>query len=78
MVTTFDTISHQALVLPPAQRMSLARSLIESVESEDSPSPEVAWEAEIQARLARYHAGESTSIPAAEVFRKLREIAPAR
>ena len=78
MVTTFDILCHQAMVLPPALKMTLARSLIESVESDDAPSPEAAWEAEIQERIARFDSGQTTGIPAADVFRKLREIAPSR
>jgi putative addiction module component (TIGR02574 family) len=74
---TMDAISHQALVLTPAQRLSLARTLIESVESEDAPSPEAAWDSEIRDRIARFDRGETAGIPASDVFRKLRAIAPA-
>lgn len=58
--------------------MSLAYRLIESVEADDAPSAEAAWTAEITERLERYDRGESKGIPAAEVFRKLNEIAPAK
>lgn len=78
MNMTLDALSHQALVLPPAQRLILACSLIESVESDDAPSPDVAWDTEIRDRIARFDRGETTGIPASDVFRKLREIAPAR
>lgn len=78
MTATMDAISLQALVLPPEQRMSLARQLIESVEGADSPSAEEAWKGEIAERIARYDRGESRGIPAAEVLRKLSEIAPAK
>ncbi|MES2598427.1 MAG: addiction module protein [Verrucomicrobiota bacterium] len=78
MSMTIEALSHEALVLPPAQRLSLACTLIESVEADDTPSPDAAWDAEIRDRIARYDRGETLSIPAADVFRKLREIAPAR
>tara|TARA_R110002049_G_scaffold42310_2_gene126249 strand:- start:931 stop:1167 length:237 start_codon:yes stop_codon:yes gene_type:complete len=76
MPTALEAISHQALVLPPDQRMELARTLIESVEGSDYESPEEAWNDEILQRLQRYREGETQGIPAADVFRKLREIAP--
>ena len=78
MMVTLETTSDQALVLPPDQRLNLARTLIESVDGIEDCSPEAAWEVEISARLERYLSGESPSVPAAEVFRRLREIAPGR
>jgi len=78
MTMTMDSLAHHALDLPPAQRLILACSLIESVESTDAPSPDAAWDTEIRDRIARFDRGETTGIPAADVFRKLREIAPAR
>jgi Putative addiction module component len=78
MTMTMDSLSHLALVLPPAQRLILACSLIESVESDDAPSPEAAWDTEIRDRIARFDRGETTGIPASDLFRRLREIAPAR
>jgi len=78
MTATLDSIVDQAMVLPPAQRLNLARTLIESVDGTEDCSPEAAWDAEMKARLDRYQSGESPSVPAADVFRRLREIAPAR
>ena len=78
MTLTVDAISQHAMILPPAQRMDLAKSLLESVEGDDAPCPDAAWDAEIRSRMERYDAGESASIPAADVFRRLREIAPVR
>lgn len=78
MSTTLDTVSGLALDLPPDQRLNLARTLIESVDGTDDGSPEAAWDEEIRARLARFQSGLTTSIPAADVFRRLREIAPGR
>jgi putative addiction module component (TIGR02574 family) len=78
MAVTFDTLSDQALKLPPEQRMKVARNLIESVETEDALSPDAAWEAEIRERIAQFDAGEVVGIPASEVFRRARDLAAAR
>jgi putative addiction module component (TIGR02574 family) len=76
MPVTLETISKEALVLPPDQRVVLAHILLTSVEAAPEPGAEAAWESEIARRIARFDAGESESIPASEVFAKLREIAP--
>ena len=78
MPATLDTLSQDALVLPPDQRLQLARRLLDSVDLDPEPGAEAAWQAEITRRIARYDAGESKSIPAGEVFARLREIAPSR
>ena len=78
MTAPLETISDHALGLPPADRLTLARTLIESVEGSEDPSSEAAWDVEIRARLERFQCGEAPSIPAADVFRRLREIAPGR
>ena len=78
MTTAMKSLSHDAMRLSPDERLQLACSLIESVESEDAPSPGAAWEEEIRGRIERYDNGETSGIPASEVFRELREIAPAK
>ncbi len=47
MPVTLDAVAHDALVLPPDQRLALARQLLESVDLEPEPGAEAAWEAEI-------------------------------
>ena len=76
MAATLDAVSQDALVLPPDQRMALAYRLLASVEPEPEPGADAAWEREIAQRIARFDAGESQTVPAAEVFARLREIAP--
>lgn len=76
MPATLDALSRDALVLPPDQRVALAYRLLVSVEPEPEPGAEAAWDAEIVRRIARFDAGESKPIPAAEVFARLRKIAP--
>ena len=78
MPATLDEVVHDALVLPPEQRLALARQLLESVDLEPEPGAEAAWEAEIVQRIARAESGTSKAIPAGEVFARLREIAPDR
>jgi len=76
MPSDLDALAHDALVLPPDQRMALAYRLLLSVDSEPEPGADAAWEAEISRRIARFERGESQSIPAAAVFDRLRVIAP--
>jgi putative addiction module component (TIGR02574 family) len=76
MPATLDAISHDALVLPPDQRVTLAYRLLASVEPDPEPGADAAWETEITQRIARFDSGESPTVPASEVFARLREIAP--
>ena len=76
MPATLDTVAEDALILPPEQRLALARQLLESVELAPEPGAEAAWEAEIARRIASFRADESKTIPAGEVFARLRQIAP--
>ena len=76
MLGALDALSHDALELPPDQRVTLAYRLLVSVEPDPEPGTDAAWEAEILARIARFDAGGSQTVPAAEVFARLREIAP--
>jgi putative addiction module component (TIGR02574 family) len=78
MPVTLEAISQDALVLPPDQRVALAYRLLASVEPDPEPGADAAWEAEIAQRIARFDAGESQTVPASEVFARLREIAPGR
>lgn len=78
MPATLEAVTHDALILPPDQRLALARQLLESVDLEPEPGAEAAWEAEIAQRIARYRSGESQPIPAGEVLARLRMIASSR
>lgn len=77
MADTLEVLSNHALVLPPDQRAELAYRLLVSIEPDSPTSADAAWNEEIERRIARFDAGESQSIPAAEVFARLSEIAPA-
>jgi len=76
MPATLDALSHDALVLPPDQRVALAYRLLVSVEPDPEPGADAAWEAEIVKRIARFDAGLSQPVAASDVFARLREIAP--
>jgi putative addiction module component (TIGR02574 family) len=72
MAAILDALSHDALVLPPDQRVALAYRLLASVEPDPEPGAEAAWDAEIARRMARFDAGQSQPVPAGEVFAGLR------
>jgi putative addiction module component (TIGR02574 family) len=76
MSVALDVLARDALALPPDERLALARRLLDSVDLEPEPGAEAAWQAEIARRIALFDAGEAETIPAAEVFAALREIAP--
>ena len=78
MPATLEALAQEALLLPPDQRLSLAQRLLDSVDLEPQPGAAAAWELEIARRIQRLDSGESQPIPAAEVFARLRQIAPGR
>ncbi|MDA1276628.1 MAG: addiction module protein [Verrucomicrobia bacterium] len=78
MSATLDAVTQEALILPPEERLALARRLLDSVDLEPEPGAEAAWEKEIARRIARFKAGESRPVPVGEVFARLRQIAPER
>lgn len=78
VAATFNVLAQNAFVLPPDQRIALAHRLLSSAEPGLNPDAEAAWEQEIARRVTDSDAGEVTPIPAAEVFARLRRIAPER
>jgi putative addiction module component (TIGR02574 family) len=78
MPATLEALSHDALILPPDQRLALACQLLESVDPAPDPDADLTWEKEIQRRIASLKNGEVRPIPAAEVLARLRQIAPDR
>lgn len=78
MNAALEAISCQVFLLPPEQKMQLALALMESVETDSPVTAGEAWTAEILHRIEDYDSGRVQGIPASEVFRKLREIAPDR
>ena len=78
MSATMESLSAQVFVLPAEQRMRLALALMESVETDNPTTAHAAWSAEISSRIVAYDSGQTKSVPASDVFRRLREIAPDR
>jgi putative addiction module component (TIGR02574 family) len=78
MSSTLEAISHDALVLPPDERVALAYRLIVSMEPAPESGTEAAWEAEIATRISRFDRGETQAISAANVLSALRDLAPGR
>ncbi|HWO26207.1 MAG TPA: addiction module protein [Kofleriaceae bacterium] len=67
-----------ALALSDDDRAKLAEKLIESLDGELDPDAETAWAAEIDRRLARIDAGQSSSLSMDEALARLRRVARAR
>jgi hypothetical protein len=72
-------ITKDCLELPSAQRLKLARILMDVSEPDQNFSPDVetAWEEEIGARLLAVRDGTARSRPIAEVFQQLDQLYPA-
>ena len=73
MIQTVDDLVHSATGLPPEQRFTLARRILESVEPEGNAGIDSAWTVEIRDRIRRYDSGEIKGIPASDVFAELDE-----
>jgi putative addiction module component (TIGR02574 family) len=66
-----ESLAKEAIELPPDQRLTLAQRILASVEPDETPAIDEAWEAEIRERIRRYDRRESKGISAAEVFADL-------
>ena len=72
MSTVIDTIVTQALQLSPRDRAAIAERLISSLDDEIEPDVEIAWQEEVQSRLAEIDNGEVVCIPWEQVLHRLR------
>jgi putative addiction module component (TIGR02574 family) len=61
----------KASELPETDRAELAGLLLQSIEEEVEPGVEEAWAAEIERRMADFHAGKLKMIPWSEVRAQL-------
>jgi putative addiction module component (TIGR02574 family) len=78
---TVQTVFEQAMKLSDAERKDLVRRLMPTLPEGGSPDPTAvaaAWHQEITARLERFDRGETTAIPADEVFDRLERRFPER
>ena len=62
-----EELYERASALAPEDRAELAGLLLESIEDEPDEGVEDAWAAEIERRMADYHAGRVRTIPWSEV-----------
>lgn len=70
-----DHLTNEALALPSSERAKLASALIASLDDAPSDEPaelELAWEQEIERRLAEYRSGRAQSAAASELFAEAR------
>jgi putative addiction module component (TIGR02574 family) len=75
-----ETVFEQAMKLTDNQRRDLVRRLLPTLpgETNDPAAAETAWHQEIVARLERFDRGETTAIPAHDVFERLDRRFPER
>ena len=78
MNNTLESISCEALELPPDQRVTLAHRLLKSIDLDQEAGAAEAWQQEIERRIQNYDQGLSKTVSAAEVFARLAKIAPRR
>ena len=69
---SIETLTAEALKLPPDQRATLADKLVESLDPSDDPEIRRAWETEIDRRIADVESGRAKTIPAEQVFAEIR------
>ena len=75
MSATLEKVAEEAKNLSLADRSALTRILIESLDgepAEDLADVEQAWQAEVEKRVDEIKSGRVKTIPAEEVFAKLR------
>jgi len=71
MPESLEHITSEALLLPDDERLTLAQRILASVEPPSEAGAEAAWDMAIRERIKSYDAGNSASIPVAEVFTEL-------
>lgn len=68
MQQTLEELTQSAIDLPPEQRFTLARHLLESVEPSENTDVDMVWELQIRKRVDRFDRGETHRSSAAEAF----------
>ena len=68
-------LEQQACTLSPDERAHLAEVLLESLRDTPLSEIEMAWEREIEHRVAAFDRGESPTHPAEDVFAEARRMA---
>lgn len=68
-----EQVLQAAMSLPQGERAEVANHLYDSIEGFATPEIEEAWRVEIAERIRASDAGEVESIPAEEVYARLKE-----
>lgn len=69
MPTTAQTLSEQALLLPPEERLALVDRLLDTLDEPDT-AVDALWASEAQARLEAYRCGEVKAVALSDVVAK--------
>ncbi len=72
MIRQTAKVTKVALKLPPRSRAKLAEQLLRSLDDPNQKEIDSLWANEAEARVDAFERGEMKTIPAREVFRKLR------
>ena len=72
MTTARTAIESEVLKWPPAERVSLAERLLESVDNFASEKVDRAWRTEIARRVEEVESGKESGISSQEVFAEAR------
>ena len=74
MSTLVEELSARAKTLPPEDRARLAEELLDSLHEASDADAEVAWEREIERRVAEIESGAAMLIPPEEVHAQARRL----
>ena len=75
MKATLEQVAEEALSLSSPDRAALTRILIQALDAEPAEDPaevEQAWQVEVEKRVDEILSGHVKTVPAEEVFAKLR------
>jgi putative addiction module component (TIGR02574 family) len=73
MSTNSEHILQEALALGPQERAELVEQLLATFQSPPDPHIDELWAREAEDRLDAYDRGELKSVPAEEVFSRIRQ-----
>lgn len=72
MSTVAESVLAQALQMPAKERATIAERLLASLDTEVDAEVEMAWQQEVQRRLAEIDNGEVVCLPWEQVLQRLR------
>jgi len=74
MPKNLSEVTRDAMKLPAAERLKLARIMLDMSEADIEPTDEVqsAWDKEIEQRLQELRSGQAKGVPLKEVQRKIK------